>query len=255
MKQRALVDIDLLLDTRYGTLKRIDEKLADTLILSNLYRDRMHDNFDLITNGAVNREQYHELYARRDMETLYYSKMTDWVYHFRKDLKEGMKNLDRGVSVEEFVIDINVWPYELDTVSAEMIRRSVAHYMPPPAKVNVVRLDPTFVNPAYVDNSYEMLAYYNHEDWLGPNTEALLKHPLPTTALLTPTISTSGEIPEPTSEIRNPFLCRSAILLKYLGLHYQPTHYACHNPFIPQQIRNSRRKEPARPEPSPPQQT
>lgn len=242
MRQRALIDIDLLLDTRYGTIKRIDETIADALVGSNLYRERHHDNFDLLTNGKIDREVYKALYARRDEETLFNSKMTDFVYHLRTDILKGLDNMDRGVLIDSIEIDINTYPYNLDPESAEVIRRAVAYYIPPPAKVNLVRLSPEALTPAYVDGAYEMLAYNNHEDWLGPNQELLLKKPLPLLVMLTPMIASSGEVPEATHEIRNPFSTRSAILVKFIALHYIPTSYSCHNPLVAKEIERARAK-------------
>ena len=142
MRQRALIDIDLVLDTRYGTLKRIDEKLADALVLSNVYRDRVHDQFDLITNGVIGREQFSDLYAARDEETLFHSKFTDFIYHFRKDVLAGLQRLERQVDIESIEVDINIFPYELMESETDIIRMSLERYFPWPAIVNVVRLSP-----------------------------------------------------------------------------------------------------------------
>jgi hypothetical protein len=240
MRQRALIDIDMILDTRYGTLKRIDEKLADALVLTNLYRDRTDDHFDLITNGAIDREQYKALYAARDSETLFHSKMTDFVYHFRKDINEGLTRIDRKVDIESIEVDINVYPYNLEAHEADVIRASMEHYFQWPAVVNIVRLAPEDLSATYVDNSYELMAYYNHEDWLGPNTQSVIDKRIPLVTMITPRISTSGNVPKPDQQIRDPFATRSAYLVKFLALHFIPTSWACYNPFILQQLQSSR---------------
>jgi len=236
MRQRALIDIDLLLDTRYGTIKRIDEKIADTLVGSNVYRERHHDNFDQLTNGQIDRKVYQDLYARRDEETLFHSKMTDFVYHLRKDIIQAIGNLERKVTIDSIEVDINIWPYDLDKASSEMIRRAVAYYMPPPAVVGIVNMSPAALTPTYMNNSYELMAYYDHEVWLGPNQEALLENRIPLMTMLTPMIASSGIIPPSTSTIRDPFACRSAMLVKFLALTYIPTSQVCHNPLIEQEI-------------------
>lgn len=253
MKQRALVDIDLLLDTRYGTIKRISESLADTLADSDKYRLRHHDKFDVLTDGQIDQSVYQDLYAKRDIETLFHARMTDFVHHFRQDIIEGIDKLHRGVIIDAISVDINVYPYDITDQEADVIMRSLSYFIPAPATVSVVRLSPEMLTPMYVENHYEMMAWYNHEDWLGPNTDALIKHPLKDTVLLTPTISTSGEVPQPTAEIGDPFSCRSAMLIKFITLHYIPTGHSCYNPFIRRQIRNSRSTAAAHPE-RPPQE-
>ncbi|MNP96497.1 hypothetical protein D3C85_90820 [compost metagenome] len=240
MRQRALIDIDMILDTRYGTLKRIDEKLADALVFTNLYRERTDDNFDLITNGVIVREEYNALYAARDAETLFNSRMTDFVFHFRKDIMQALERIDRKVDIETIEVDINIFPYELDVSEAELIRASLEHYFPWPAQINIVRFSPEDLSPTFVDNSYELLAYYNHEDWLGPNTQAVIDKRIPLVTMITPRISTSGDVPKPDQQIRDPFATRSAFLVKFLALHYIPTSWACYNPFILQRLQSSR---------------
>lgn len=255
MKQRALVSIDLILDTRHGTLRRIDEKAANALVVNPAYRNRMTDDFHSLSGGVIDNAQYKELYSKRDVETLALSRMSDFVFYLRMDIKQGMKPVDRGVTDTVFTIDINIWPYDLLPPEIKRIRRAVAHYMPTPSVVNVVNLPPAQVTPAFLDDNYEMFAYYDHEDWLGPQTDALVKHPLPTTVLMTPMISSSGVIPEPTDEIKNPFLCRSAMLVKFVALHYIPVEYACFNPFILQHLRNSKSQASAHSEHTPQEPT
>lgn len=236
MKQRALIDIDMLLDTRYGTLRRMDPALAEALVGSNQYRSRNTDRFDLLSNGCVDQNKYEELYRNRDVETLFMSRMTDFLYFLRMDVKRAVPEIARGVEVGETSFDINLYPYDLLPEEAETIRRSIARYIPTLAEVNVVNITPEELTPARVDLSYEMIAYYNHEDWLRHHSEALLKKPIPTNVLLTPRIATSGEVPSSDPDLKDPFLCRSAVLVKFLGLHFLPIYYACWNPMVLQNL-------------------
>ena len=256
MKQRALVFVDMILDSRYGTIKQLSEELAELLVMSSAYRSRHHDNFSEITNGAVNDAEYQKLYAARDIETLYHSKMTDFVQHLREDMLEGVTDMLRGVQVDSLTVDINFWPYkDVDEHSMETIRRALSYFMPPQVTVNTVRLTPEFLTPAFLDNSYEMMAIYNHEDWLGPQTQALLERPIRDFVILTPQIASSGVVPEATDEIGNPFLCRSAMLLKHVQLHYIDVGRVCYNPVIRQLIRSQRQQEHLPPDASHQEQT
>ena len=244
MKQRALVFVDMILDTVYGTVRQLSEELAELLAMSPRYRLRHHDNLSELTNGAINDAEFHKLYAARDIETLYLSKMTDFVQHLREDMQEGVNDMLRGVQVDSLTIDINFWPYmDIDEHSMETVRRSLAYFMPPQVIVNSVRIDPGFLTPTFLDNSYEMMAIYNHEDWLGPQTNALLEHPIQNFVILTPQLASSGVVPEATEEIGNPFLCRSAMLVKFVQLHYIDVGRVCYNPAIRQLIRSQRQQE------------
>jgi hypothetical protein len=240
MKQRALVELDFVLDTRHGTLRRIDEQLADTLVNSNLYRNRMHDNFDLLTNGVIDRAQYKELYAARDTETLFNSRMTDFVYFLRKDIFQGLERVDRQVDIDSLEVDINFYPYDLTPDEADIIRASIEYYLPWPTKVGMVRYSPEYLNPIFLDNMYDLVAYYNHEDWLGPNSQPVIDKRIPLVTLITPRIAPSGNIPPVDREIKDPFLVREACLIKFIALHHVPTDWACYNPLILQKIQSLR---------------
>lgn len=237
MHQRGMIAIDMILDTRYGTLKMMDPVLAEVIAASDAYRLRYHDNFSAL-NEEVDQARYDELYRNRDGDTLYHSDMTDFVYMLRRDARAAIPQMARGVWFNELSFDINVWPYDLSAGEMETIRRAVARYIPTPAKVGVVNIAPEVMTPEYVKNHYEMMAWYNHEDWLGPNQDKLIAHPLPNHVLLTPMIASSGVVPEATNEIRDPFKAREAILVQFIALNYLPVPFVCTNPAILQELRN-----------------
>lgn len=243
MIHRALVSIDMVLDSRYGTLKLIDEQVADELIFTEGYRRRWNDNFNELTGGRIDLDEYKALYAARNGDNLYYARHTDFVYHLSKDLEQGIiKNL-RGVTAGSFSIDINTWPYDLSPTETKLVVRGFQHLMPVGVEVNSVFVPPEMVTPAYVDKTYSLLVYYDHEDWLAPNQELLIEHRLPTTVMMTPMIASSGQLPKLTSMVRDPFAARAFTLVKFIAMQYLQPHQVCHNPFILQQIYSSRLKE------------
>jgi|SRR5690554_2460300 len=248
MLQRALIDIDMILDTRYGTLRRIDSAWADEFVKTDAYMNRSVDTFGEMSGGRIDQAEYDRLYAARDRETLANSVMTDFVYYLRKDVNDIYIDMVRGTGPESINLDINFWPYELEEEEMELIRRAVQRYIPLPATVGAVKIDPKFLTPQVVDNSYEMMAYYNHEDWLKHHLDALVGKPIPQNVLVTPRIATSGVVPEPTELAKDPFMVRSAFLVRHVALVYVPTRYACYNDAVITQIRNRGSRASARPE-------
>lgn len=238
MKQRALIDIALILDTRYGILSRMDEEAADKFVASVVYRERDNDNFETLSEGVFKQEQYDKLDAEKSVETLAFSKMSDFLHELRQDVKSAIGKMERGVLIDSLEFHINVWPYELHEEEMEVIRRAVSSWLPPHAQISMVNINPEMLTPEVLDNNYEMMAWYNHEDWLKHHVDALVKKPIPTLVLLTPQIASSAEVPAPTPEIQNPFLCRSAVLVEFIALVYLPTFHTCYNPLIHQLARN-----------------
>ena len=248
MKQTGLVSLDMFLDVRHGTLRRIDKEIADALVASDLYRTRHHDNFDLLTNGQIDRQEYKDLYAKRDVETLALSMMTDFVYYMRKDMIEAADRMARGAGITSVTLDINLWPYDVLPREAKIIVRSIARYFPETIQVNPVFITPEELTPGKVSSCYDMMAWYNDEEWLTPNADALLARRIPTNVLLTPTIAPSGQLPEPDQVIKNPFSARAAIFNQFIALAHVPTEWICYNPFIRLELQNLRRRAMSLPE-------
>jgi len=252
MKQHALIDVNMLCDTRYGALRRIDETIANAVASSSVYRTRHHDNFDLLTNGQIDRQEYQNLYAKMEADTIGASKMTDFVYFFRKDMIDASSRMERGAGITSVTIDINLWPYEdLTESEIKIFVRAVRRYFPYNIAVNAISVPWAELTPEKVGRVYDMMAIYNHEDWLIPNTEALIERRLPNVVLLTPTIASSGNLPDKEEGVENPFSARSLTLVKFIALTYVPTGWACHNPLIHLEIQNQKRQASLPPDPSP----
>jgi hypothetical protein len=261
MRQRALVSLDMLLDTRYGTMSLIDSIAADEVIRLKAYRMRYVDNFEILSKGRIPTAMYEELYKNRNGDNLFFARFTDFIYFLKKDFEEAsMKFIDRGVNNLKLGLDINLWPYDdLTAQERTWIVRSIRYHMPPNVDVETVYVTPEQLTPGYVDATYDMMAWYDHEEWLAPHWTmeegrpgALQLKPIPNLVLVTPTIASSGVIPEATSEIQDPFGARSAVFVRHVALTYVPSFYASHNPAIPLHVYSSRQKEPVPPE-HPPQ--
>lgn len=248
MRQCGLVDIEMILDTRYGVLARMDEEVAESLAASTAYRERTLDNFGVLTGGKIDQCEYDRLYAEKSVETLAASKMSDFVHELRQDVKRALDNMDRGVLIDDITFHVNVWPYQVSVEEMEIIRRAIGRWIPVRAEVVMVNIAPETLTPKYIDTHYEMVALYNHEVWLKHHVQNLLATPIPTVVFLTPQIGDCDEMPAATEEIGNPFLCRSAILVQWIALTYLPTFHVCYSPIIHQLARNLQRSENAHPD-------
>lgn len=252
MKQHAIIDVNMLSDTRYGALRRIDEKIADALAASNVYRERHHDNFDLLTNGQIDRQEYQDLYAKKEADTLGASKMTEFVYYLRKDMIDASNRMERGAGITSVTIDINLYPYaELEPDEIKIFIRAVRRYFPYNIVVNAVYVPWGELTPEIVGKTYDMMALYNYEDWLIPNQQRLIERRLPNVVLLTPTIAPSGTLPEKDPVVENPFSAVSLVLVKFIALTHIPTQWICHNPLIHLEIQNQKRRASSHPDPAP----
>lgn len=233
MKQRGLIDINMILDTRYGALRRIDAPMAERLARSDWYRVRDTDRFEFVSHGAIKDAEFKELYDKMEVETLEASIFTDYIYELRRDVKEGfsrMERLDPGTVIE---FTVNVWPYDLLESEMEVIKRAFARYLPPVMTlVDVVSIPHEKLTPSLVATAYEMLAFYNYEDWLKHHHTALLERPIPEVTLFTVRVAPSGTVPKPDHVVQDPFMALPAILMKHLNIRILPTSVACWNPVV-----------------------
>jgi hypothetical protein len=165
---------------------------------------------------------------------------------------DASNRMERGAGITSVTIDINLFPYtELTDTEIKIFVRAVRRYFPHNITVNAINVPWAELTPEIVARTYDMIAIYNHEDWLIPNEKALIARRLPNVVMLTPTIATSGELPEKNPDVENPFSARSMVLVKFIALTYIPTAWACHNPIIHQEIQNQKHRAKTPPNPAP----
>ena len=229
-RQCALIDINMILDTRYGVLRRINEEAAVKIVTDPWYRNRDVDDFETISGGLIKNDEFKTLYEERAVETLVKSIITDCVYELGQDVKSSFVEMARLQFAQKIEFHINYWPYELLPSEIQIMERAVQRLIPLPGEVKLVNLDPKDVTPGLIDKEYDMFAYYNYEDWLKHHVDALYNHPIMDVTLLTPRISLSGIVPAPDHLVHDPFLAISALLSRHLQVVRVPISWACCNP-------------------------
>lgn len=246
--QRALIDVEMLIDVRHGTVSRMNPAMAEILASTEWYRFRQHDNFEKATNGEIKWEEYQKAYAERDGDTIAVSNMTNLVHELRRDIKAALPALERGVEFDAMEIYINFYPYDDLTVEErEIIVRSVQYYMPLPTKVYAEYIPWDKLTPERFERQFEMVAIYNHEDWLKHHHTALLQQRMPHNVIMTPRISPLGEDPRPDPSITDVFQARSRFFQEWISLVYLPTPWVCYNQAMFQEIHSHRYSETAPP--------
>ena len=229
MRQRGLIDINMILDTRLGALARLDVTAAAKLVVTPAYRQRNCDNFGVLTDGIIDQEEYKELYEKYEAETLAESLFTNYVTLARLEVEDivptmDIKGLDKTI---EYVI--NVYPYKLYAKEKEVIRRSVARYLSDPAVVKIVDIPWEELTPSVLDTNYDMMVIYNYEDWFKHHLTALKDYPMNEFTVFHPRIAPSGVVPEPVDGLRDVFMVTPMVLLGYIQLHPVASELSCFN--------------------------
>lgn len=229
MRQKALIDINMLLDTRMGALARLNAEATSVLVRSDWYPLRDTDNWEKATAGVIKNEEYRELYNRYETETLVNSLMTDFVYALRKDIEDIVPEIEITNLTEVIEFDINVYPYKLSIEEKRAIEGALSHYLTYPAKVRVVDIAYHLLTPQALDLNYDMLAIYNYEDWLKYHHETLWDNPMREFTVFYPRIAPSGVMPEPDDVIKDPMSAVPMALMFHIRFCPIPTAFACWN--------------------------
>lgn len=230
--QKGLVDINTVLDTRMGTMLRIDPDAANFILRSPLYPLRATDNFFEMVDGKIPDETYRELYGQYDVETLASSLMTDMLYRLNVDVRDQIAEWESKKEEGVVAFDINVYPYKLAKEEKEVLRRAIASKLDASCEVRTVDIAWHLLTPGSIATNYDMLLIYNYEDWLRYHLETLLKDPIRDFVVMYPRIAHTGVVSESTNDVKDPFMAAPMTLHPYIQLQPLPVGYFCWNPAI-----------------------
>lgn len=117
------VDLDSLLDTRFGTLMRMEPKYAIYASGADEYSNRVTDDFRAIFGDEFDLQFYKELYQHRDKSTLFYSRRTDMVTFLRQQIyRQAILKATGDPRIGQLEVVVNYYPYKLDEEDINVYR-------------------------------------------------------------------------------------------------------------------------------------
>ena len=161
---KILVDLDSLLDTRAGTLAKINPEAAVQALTLDYY-NREWDDFK-----GFNQSEFLAAYHARDIETLELSILSG-MYYF---LMARFSDIRRQI-IEEKVYDgieliINVYPYKLDQDDMDAIGVAMSTHFTTIESVKVVNMSYDELDAEYC-SSFVALILYDWHDWCNARKE------------------------------------------------------------------------------------
>jgi len=185
------VELDVLLDTRLGTVARLDEEAAKSLLEKD-YHTRESDIFK-----GVNNEEYISLYSKRDTVTLAHSAITESIILIRHLLGVYGRQLINHPLRGELKLTVNTYPYVLTEEELSEIGLAVKEWIQDLARVEIVTIPTKDLTPAHCKRAYNVMMIYDHPGWMNTHTEAFNTTLLPEVTLFAPAIYFK---PPPTKE-------------------------------------------------------
>lgn len=225
-KQRILIDLDALVDTRLGAISQVSEAAAKHILFETEYANRKSDDFEKFSNGLITNDAYKTQYSKRDLSTLKVSIMTALPFVLNRMFKELIEMRENTPLVGELEVGINFWPYilseeikddYLNAVSAyvgtEYFVKTTKHYYPPET-----------ITPAVLKSRWEAYITYEYGKWISLHAEALTHERIPRNTLMVPAISTLGEYDlencklEGRKEPVDPFAALELLMTEFLSV-------------------------------------
>lgn len=191
------ISLDSLLDTRLGTLGCIDPALAAKALDGN-YRARFTDEFE-----GVTKQQFKEAYAKRDIDTLKMSVVTNVSFLIRRIIKDSLALAVQQQKITRINIEVNVWPYEIEKGPlADMLLACVRAHAYENAVVRVVSCPLEELTPEYVRSTYQLMVMYDWLEWVELHKSYFEKKGMPEVAVIAPQLFADRA---PTDEEHNAF--------------------------------------------------
>ncbi len=174
MKSNVLIELDCLLDTRIGTyVSKLGIDINEVLSKGLLWWQRMSEEPERFTDGRVTLDEYKEAYAKRDIDTLKHSFVTNVTDHLMRVSQTMRKEEFRGREIEEVIVTINYYPYQLTEEMIQGYIEAIKHTVSLDTIVRMVSIPPEKAHPRILAETYETYMVYNFEQWLEPFAKTL----------------------------------------------------------------------------------
>lgn len=203
-----LVTLDSLLDTRLGTIAKINDEVFNKIVLDEKYHTRDTDVFEDIDIVV-----YKETYSNRNVETLSKSLLTNIILVLRDIISGLEKQAIMAPHNADTSVVINVYPYVLIDEELSEISKAISMHLSDLVKINFINMSPKELTPLYCKSNFAVMIMYDYGEWLETNAELFLVTQIPEITLFIPAIYF---INKPTEEELNRLVRASAHPMKAL---------------------------------------
>lgn len=185
-KQRLLISLDVLLDTRLATLNRIDPQYPLHMQARN-YSQRIGDFWETYIPNFP-REQYDELWANRDEETLKQAGPTAYIARMIEDTAIMVEASANNPHVGGVEVVINTYPYYLTDEKHHELIDVIHEFCSTSVDVTITRIPLEELTPKRIRDNYVQFVLYSFNDWLELHHEELLEKPMPSVVCVAPAL-------------------------------------------------------------------
>lgn len=236
MKQKVLVELDALLDTRRGVLFGLNPEAGKGTLVSD-YNYRPSDDMTAFQT-VVTQAEFEEAYKNRNKNDLKRSIVT-YMHFFLNELVRKLEenhryNVD---SAEEVEVIVNIHPYELNEAERETLAIAIQTRV---GVITPVRIDSIPMQEITIgflnQEGYTGVIFYNFHEWSEKVLAHLEHHPenAPGVTVFAPALFLANQ-PLPKEEdlkdekgnLLDPFQMLMSFLAEVIGLSFLPIRFYC----------------------------
>lgn len=182
-KENIFIELDVLLDTRIGTLAELSQDLAADVLINHGYTTRESDSFP-----GYGIDEFRKLYDARTTNVLAHSRPT-LLLTTLASLSDTL--MGQAISTPYHsgaVFEISIGRYDVSDEEAEYIKRAIVRWAGNDCEVKIVRHTLMDITPQQCRDGYSMLIVYEYGPWFEKNLEAFKKVRMPTVLMLAPAL-------------------------------------------------------------------
>lgn len=217
------LDLDTILDTRMGTLAVLGEEHAVAALDSGRYHRRLIDEFH-----NVPKQVFREAYAKRDIETLKRSVLSNVVFFLRRLIKDSLLEAVLNQRVEKMCFTVNVYPYDFsDPGLVEMLIGCIRFHTYSTSSVQIVSLSNEELTPEFCESNYQIMIRYEWVNWVDKHKAFFEKKGIPGVSIVVPElfydeVPTQDDIDRLDMKKQNPFRMTETITAPLFRLKHMP---------------------------------
>lgn len=179
--KRIITPLDIHLDTRLGTIQRINPEAAKVIVNNPEYWLRENDFWDIFSGGLVTNAEFTKAYAERGGEntiaTLSASVRTGIVPFiirlFADDHINRLNNMADPLS--EVSLTINYWPYVLDSEELTWLEDIMHTLYGKSVIIEFVSISMEDLTPDNLNANFAACVMYEFPEWIKLHKTALEK--------------------------------------------------------------------------------
>ena len=225
ISQDVLVELDTLLDTRFGLLCQRFPSQVPTVNMEE-YVNRNHNKLHEIF--SVNKNEWESAWEQRDLTVLKHSHVTSLGKTLGRLMMSHKVRGDTSPIHDRLHVLVNYWPYKLDEALIEAFTLAIVELTIEGTLVSMVSHPPEELTPKLVDERYAAMIMYDAIPWIDAQKEALASHRIPRVTLYTQGVFINDD-PELLESIEresiDPFARLKQQLAEYFSIHWWKPGY------------------------------